>query len=393
MDKLKKNIGFQLPVILCIILILILIILPTGYEDSIIYQGTDRCSAKVLKTDESEIISTGLIKSGEQTCQIELLGGKFEGTITQGYNLLNGSLESDKIFEVGDRALVVISYQEDKILSVNMIDHYRIGYEIVLLILFAIALIAFARVIGIRSLLSFAISILSIWKILVPLCLKGYDPVVIGLMLVCMIAVVILSLVYGFDKRFLSAFSGVLLGILITCVLGIFFTSLFKIHGAIMANSESLLYSGYQNLNLTRIFMSSIFIGASGAVIDIAVDITSAIAEVVQKKPEIEWKEASKSGFNIGRAAMGTMTTTLLLAYSGGYLALLMVFMAQGTPIANILNYKYVAGEIIQTVVGCFGLVAVAPFTAVIGGWLLTRDQLTGSVTINEVPSSEELLT
>ncbi|MCI7791465.1 MAG: YibE/F family protein, partial [Lachnospiraceae bacterium] len=69
----------------------------------------------------------------------------------------------------------------------------------------------------------------------------------------------------------------------------------------------------------------------------------------------------------------GTMTTTLLLAYSGGYLALLMVFMAQGTPIYNILNYKYVSAEILHTIVGSFGLVAVAPFTALMSGILLVK--------------------
>ena len=81
-----------------------------------------------------------------------------------------------------------------------------------------------------------------------------------------------------------------------------------------------------------------------------------------------------------GSAAMGTMTTTLLLAYSGGYIALLMVFMAQGTPIDHILNYKYVAAEILDTVVGSFGLVTVAPFTALTAGFLLTRRRKKSSV-------------
>ena len=76
---------------------------------------------------------------------------------------------------------------------------------------------------------------------------------------------------------------------------------------------------------------------------------------------------------NVGRAAMGTMTTTLLLAYSGGYITLLMVFMAQGTPTDHILNYKYVAAEILDTVVGSFGLVTVAPFTALVAGLMLTK--------------------
>lgn len=140
-----------------------------------------------------------------------------------------------------------------------------------------------------------------------------------------------------------------------------------------MPNAESLIYSGYQNLDLTSIFMASIFIGASGAMMDLSVDITSAIAEVIAKKPSITKKEAILSGMNVGRAAMGTMTTTLLLAYSGGYISLLMVFMAQGTPIDHILNYKYVASEVLDTVVGSFGLVTVAPFTAVMAGIMLTK--------------------
>ena len=93
----------------------------------------------------------------------------------------------------------------------------------------------------------------------------------------------------------------------------------------------------------------------------------------MDKKPDISRREAVRSGLNVGRAAMGTMTTTLLLAYSGGYVALLMVFMAQGTPVAFILNYKYVAAEIVHTIVGSFGLVTVAPLTAITSGLLLTR--------------------
>ena len=112
---------------------------------------------------------------------------------------------------------------------------------------------------------------------------------------------------------------------------------------------------------------------ASGAIMDLSVDITSAVYEVVEKRPDLSWWEAARSGMNVGRAAMGTMTTTLLFAYSGGYIALLMVFMAQGTPVDHILNYKYVAAEIIHTVIGSFGLVTVAPFTALCAGLFLAR--------------------
>ncbi len=365
----------HLPFLICMLLLGILIALPTGYEDAVIYQGTDRCRAEVLDTDESTVISSGLIRSGEQDCRVRLLGGRFKGQEVQAYNLLTGSLQTDKIYETGDIAQVVISYQDNEVISVNMIDHYRLDKEFILLAIFSVVLIIFAKGIGLRSLLSFVITVLMIWKVLVPSCLNGGNPVLIGLAIITVLTVVIISLVYGYDRRFIAATLGVMLGVITTCILGIVFTKLFKIHGAVMSNSESLLYSGYEYLNLTSIFMASIFIGASGAIMDIAVDITSAIYEVVEKKPDIGWKEATMSGIHVGRAAMGTMSTTLLLAYSGGYLALLMVFMAQGTPIYNILNYKDVASEILHTIVGSFGLVAVAPFTALMSGLLLVHDK------------------
>lgn len=375
-----ETLRYHAPVLVCLLLVLGLLLLPTGFEDAVIYQGADRCAARVLTADDSAIIDTGLVRSGEQNCTLELLGGRFRGQVVEGYNLLNGSLELDKIFAPGDKALVVVSYQGEDIRSVNMIDHYRLGMEALLAVGFALFLILFAGRTGARALLSFALTVLMLWKVLIPLYLRGWNPILIGLGVTMVLTVLIISLVYGFDRRAAAAVSGAALGVLVTCVLGALFTNLFRIHGAIMPSSESLLYSGYQGLDLTRIFMASIFIGSSGAVMDLAVDITSAVREVIGKKPDMDWREAAASGMNVGRAAMGTMTTTLLLAYSGGYVALLMVFMAQGTPVTNILNYKYVASELIDTIVGSFGLVTVAPFTALTSGILLTRGQKNGPV-------------
>ena len=366
---------YYVPFVLCLALTALLLLLPTGYEGAVQYQEADRCAARVLAVDDSTIVDTGLVRSGEQRCTLELLGGRFQGRTATGINMLNGSLEQDKLFAPGDKAMVVVSCQGEEILSVTMTDHDRTTGELLLGALFILLLIAFAGRTGVRAVLSFVLTVLCLWKILVPLYLKGYNPIWVGLFVTLLLTVLIIALVYGFERRCAAAVSGAFLGILVTCVLGIVFTDLFQIHGAVMSYSESLLYSGYQDLNLTQIFMSAIFIGSSGAVMDLAVDITSAVNEVVKKRPDISRWEAVRSGMNVGRAAMGTMTTTLLLAYSGGYVALLMVFMAQGTPVVHILNYKYVSAEIIHTVVGSFGLVTVAPFTALTSGWLLTRSQ------------------
>ena len=94
--------------------------LPTGYEDAAIYKGTDRVRAKVISTDESSVINNGLIQSGEQYCKVKILNGKFKGQTSKAVNMLSGSLESDKIFQKGDIAHIVISYNNDKILSIMM---------------------------------------------------------------------------------------------------------------------------------------------------------------------------------------------------------------------------------------------------------------------------------
>lgn len=370
-NKKIRELSFLL---IGLLMITVLLLLPTGYEDAQIYREAERCKAEVLSTDESSIISSGLIQSGEQICRLKILTGKFRGRELKGVNMLGGSLESDKIYEPGDRALIVISVGKDgEPTNIIMSDYYRLDKEILLAVIFIVFLVIIAGANGFRAVFSFIMSVLLIWKVLVPLYLNGYNPIGTGLMVTAFLTVMIIYFVYGFDIKALTAIMGSLLGTLTTCIVGAVFTDVFKIHGAVMSHSESLLYAGYQHLNLTAIFMSSIFIGASGAMMDLAVDITSAVNEVVEKKPDIDWKEAFRSGMNVGRAAMGTMTTTLLLAYSGGYVALLMVFMAQGTPVSHILNYKYVSAEILDTMVGSFGLVTVAPFTALVSGILLTR--------------------
>lgn len=363
----------------CLIISVILLAIPTGFEGALQFRDAEKCRVLVEEVDNSKLIDTGLIRTGQQVCSVKILSGKFKGQLTEGWNMLGGSLSQDKLFRPGDVVQAIVHYETSEsgtvFHSVNLIDYYRLKVEFILAVAFAVFLISFAGMTGIRSVFSFVITILVLWKILVPFYLKGFNPIMTGIVVVAIMTFIILALVYGFDKRLVSAFSGSMTGILFAAILSFVFTKKFHIHGAVMANSESLLYSGFQNLNLTQIFMASVFIGASGSVMDLSVDITSAVNEVVttaQKKGvPVTKREAVKSGMAVARAAMGTMTTTLLLAYSGTCIALLMVFMAQGTPVYNILNNNVVSAEIINTIAGSFGLAMTAPITALISGTVL----------------------
>ena len=355
------------------IVIVVLIFLPTGFEGALQFKDAEKCKVLVEEVDNSSLIDTGLIRTGQQICKVRFLTGRFEGQTSFGWNMLGGSLSQDKLFRPGDKAQAVVHHDEGEIISINLIDYYRLDGELVLAIAFALFLICFARGVGLRSVLSFVITILVLWKTLVPLFLKGYNSIFVGLVAVAIMTFVILLFVYGLDKRLLSSFFGSMSGIIFAMILSIICSKAFHIHGAVMANSEALLYSGFADLNLTQIFMASVFIGASGSVMDLSVDITSAVSEVVRNCPDISTKKAIKSGLAVARAAMGTMTTTLLLAYSGSCIAFLMTFMAQGTPVYNILNNNVVAAEIINTIAGSFGLAMTAPLTAFISGILLTN--------------------
>lgn len=368
----KKNVVF---ILIFFAIIAALLALPTGFEDARQFKDAEKCKVLVEAVDNSSLINTGLIRTGQQVCTVRFLSGKFKMQTAEGWNMLGGSLSQDKLFRPGDKAQAVVHHYDGEIISVNLIDYYRLDGELLLALAFAVFLVVFARGVGLRSVFSFAITILILWKILVPLFLKGHNPIFVGLAAVAILTFVILALVYGFDKKLLSSFCGAMSGIVFAMVLSIICTSSFHIHGAVMANSEALLYSGFQDLNLTQIFMASVCVGASGSVMDLSVDITSAVSEVVRNCPGISRKEAIKSGLTVARAAMGTMTTTLLLAYSGTCIATLMTFMAQGTPVYNILNNNIVAAEIINTIAGSFGLAMTAPLTAVIAGTVLAKSQ------------------
>ena len=165
MRKYRRLISEYGPILAGLILIAALLLLPTGYEDNVVYKESVICPALVLSTDESLVVDTGLVRSGDQICELEMLSGPFKGEIAEGNNGLNGSLEQDKLFEPGDKALVRINHAEGEILNVSMIDHYRVPAELLLAALFAILLVLFAGKTGVRALVSFAVCVLMIWKV------------------------------------------------------------------------------------------------------------------------------------------------------------------------------------------------------------------------------------
>jgi uncharacterized membrane protein len=365
----KELISSLFFAILCIALLLI----PTGFEKQI-YLNSEGVRATVLETDESGVYNTGLIKQGDQRCLIKIKNGEHKGKTVYANNMYTGKTEFDKVFVKGDTAWVLLDQNKDgEIIFANMIDHYRVGSQLFLIGIFAVLLVCCFGFAGLKILLSFTFSLLFIWKALIPLMLHGFPPLVVALVVGNILSAATLILTLGVNKKAIIAMISTVACSLVTCLLAVGLGELFRINGAVMQWSESLLYAGYENLNLTAVFQAGIYLACSGAILDLAVDITSALEEIVIGNEKIGRVQLFRAGMRIGRSVTGSQASTLLMAYMGSYLSVLMVYMAQGTPMLNILNSKSISAEILHTFVGCIGLILVCPLTAAVSSWIYTK--------------------
>ena len=352
-----------LPLYLLILCFLLLI--PTGFEKKI-YFNAEGSIAKVLEVDNSTIFNTGIFKQGEQRLRVKLISGSNKNLEIDAVNLLNGSLESDKIFSQGDTAWVLVERDNaDNPISVIAVDRWRCSRELICLAIFIIALALFVGSGCISILLSFTMAFLFSWKVLVPLTLKGYNPMLLSSLVLTALTLITIPLVSGFNKRSLGAILGALASNIVVALLAIMASSYLMLDGYTLNGSESLLYSGFLNLDIYSIFTGVILLSSGGAVMDLSVDVAASMKEVYEHTPTIDKRELFYSGLRVGRAGLGTQVTTLLLAYMSSYLTVFMVYMAQGTPVINILTSKMIASEIAQTLVGCMGLMFVTPLTAI----------------------------
>lgn len=332
----------------------------------------ERYVGTVIEVDDSQIQRYGIVKAGSQKLTVRLDDGPYAGRDIPAGNDLIGKMESDKMFALGDRVQVVVVSDGAELVNATAYDHYRLPTQLLLVAIFALLLIAFTGTGGVKALLSFVFAIVLMWKILLPSILAGGDPMVVALLLAVVIAGVTLHLVAGVGRTAMAAWCGSILGILLTAGLAWLFFPLSRLHGAVQPFSETLLYSGFAYLDLGRLFVAAIFLGASGAVIDVAIDVAASMEEVARKRPDLKMGELLLSGLRVGRAMVSTMITTLLMAYMSGSISLLMVLLSKGIPPAQILNLNFIAAEILKTVVGSFGLVTVAPFTALCGAVFFT---------------------
>ena len=331
-----------------------------------------REQVRIDEVDNTMLDAIGITYNGVQLCRVTILTGEHAGERHMSYNYLNSALDKDKLFVPGDTAWAMLQQGSSK-LAVTLVDHYRAETEMWIFAVLALALIVFGGVIGCGALVSLVASAVIVWKLLIPLLLQGVNPIAAAFVTVVVLTVIIDLLVAGFTKRCAIAIAGSLAGTLVTCTSAILLTHLLKLDGGDLPYVVPLLAQSSMMIDTRSLYIGMMFLANSGALMDLSMDVAVSLEEIYFHKPDISRLALMKSGLVVGRSVLGTMTTTLMLAYSGNYLSMLMYFAGQGTALMDVINFKYVASQLLNTLVGSFGLIASAPLTAMLGCGIYVR--------------------
>lgn len=312
----------------------------------------------------------------KQVVEIEILTGEYKGQILTVDNQLNNHIYYDIILEKGDRVTVAIgeTASGDTLPDIYISGFERDHYELYILIIFIFLLIIIGGFKGIKAVLSLVISIFLILFFMLPFILKGYSPILLSVITAVIVATLTLFIIAGINIKSASAIIGTATGVITAGIIAYIIGGLANLTGLSNHEASMLMYVPQDiSFDYRGILFAGIIIGTLGAVMDIAMSIASAMHEIREIEPDISTRDLITAGINIGRDVMGTMTNTLILAYTGTSIPLMLIFIAYDFPLVEILNMDQIATEIIRSIAGSIGLVLAIPFTAMTCGLIINR--------------------
>lgn len=335
---------------------------------------------EVLEEDiEDRDYSGGTINSHVQIIKVLILDGDFEGERVVAQYSLNYGLTDDYKFEAlskGDRVLLYIEENDaGNIGSAYVTEIVRERYLLYLTLGFVILLLLIGRTKGVKAIISLIITALAIVRILLPAILAGWDPVIISVLVGVGVICVSLIVIGGFTAKTVAAIIGTCGGVIAAGVIALIIGNLAKLTGLGTDETMMLMYIPQEvEFNFRGLLFAGIIIGAMGATMDVGMSVASAMHEIKEKCPDIKASEFIKAGMNVGRDVMATMTNTLILAYAGASLHLMLLLLAYQTPFTHVVNTDIIASEILRAIAGSIGIVLVVPLTAIAAAVLGMKD-------------------
>jgi len=307
-----------------------------------------------------------------QYVKLKVMSGKYKNKTVDTINNLSGNKAYDIKVKEDDKVVVVIEEQVSGDIDVFISEYLRQDYILYLSILFIILILIVGKQKGIKSVITLMITLFSVIKILLPLILKGYDPILTTIGVSIFITAITLFIVSGINNKSISAIIGTTGGVLTSGLISYYIGSKIRLTG--FNSEEAIMLSTIGdsiNLDFKSLLFAGIIMGALGAVMDVGMSISSSIEEIHKANPSLSKKELFSSGMNVGRDIMGTMTNTLILAYTGSSIPLLLLFMYYEPSIIKILNLDVIATEVVRSLSGSIGLIVAIPLTALVSSMLI----------------------
>ncbi|WP_202710761.1 YibE/F family protein [Sporosalibacterium faouarense] len=307
-----------------------------------------------------------------QLVKVKVTTGKYKNEIFLVENNLSGNRAFDIVVEKGSNVILSIQETPEGVPNVYIADFVRDTYLYIILALFAILLIVIGKMKGLKSLITLSVTAFVVLKVMLPLFLKGYNPIWVTVLSAFFITVITFVIIGGLNIKSISAIIGTLGGVLIAGTLAYVIGKTARLTGLSSEEAHMLMFIP-QNIdfNFQGLLFAGIIIGALGAVMDVAMSVASSMFEIREINPDISPTELMKSGMNVGKDIMGTMSNTLILAYTGSSIPLILVFMAYEASLVKILNLDLMATEIIRSIVGSIGLIITIPITSLATGLIL----------------------
>ncbi|CDE89571.1 TPA: YibE/F family protein [Candidatus Gastranaerophilales bacterium HUM_20] len=359
--------------LLLILFLIIGICLPAQADDKIILKSETGVVENV-KYEDAESINQGE-QTTKQEVTVRVLTGDFKGSERIIDNMLTGNPAYDIPLSKGDKVILHMEPVSDTVTAPEDVDIFiadiQRNTEIYIFTgIFCILLLIIGQKKGLTSIISILSTLALIFFMLMPMILNGFCPIASAVLTGIISTVITIYLVGGFNSKSSAAIIGTSISLVFAGALSML--AIYFAHLTGFAGEENMfLYTARPDLSFTGILSASMIIAALGALMDTAVSIASTVNEIYETDKTLSVKQLFKSGMNVGRDIIGTMSNTLILVYLGSSLPL--VLLSSNIDMNKFFNLNQVATEILSAITGSIAILVCVPATAIIAAILIKR--------------------
>lgn len=299
---------------------------------------------------------------GYQEANVKLLNGKYKGQVIKVIHYIDKTMAYNVKLSKGDEIYCMLEYDDEgNILSGSVYEFRRDKFIYVLLAIFILLMIGIGGIKGLKSLVTLILTLVGIYYMLIGI-INGGNPILLSIIACIIITILTIIIIAGINIKSISAIIGTMSGVIIAGILALIISNYANLSGLGSTDAQSLVHN--TNFDFKGILFASILLGTLGAVMDVCMSISSSINEIRIVNSSLKTFDLFKAGMNIGRDIMGTMSNTLILAYVGASMFLLLLFLVNNVPYFDIINMDLIATEIVRALAGTIGIMVSLPITA-----------------------------